>query len=51
MKILLGSDLHIEFGQLEITNAHNADVLILSGDIVTATDLKGWSPGGIIPPM
>ena len=51
MKILLGSDLHIEFGQLEVTNVHNADVLILSGDIVTATDLKGWSPGGIIPPM
>ena len=51
MKILLGSDLHIEFGQLEVTNVHNADVLILSGDIVTATDLKGWCPGGIIPPM
>ena len=51
MKILLGSDLHIEFGQLEVANVHNADVLILSGDIVTATDLKGWSPGGIIPPM
>ena len=46
MKILLGSDLHIEFGQLEVTNAHNADVLILSGDIVTATDLLGWSPEG-----
>lgn len=44
MKILLGSDLHIEFGQLEVTNVHNADVLILSGDIVTATDLEGWNP-------
>ena len=45
MKIALGSDLHIEFGQLEVTNAHNADVLILSGDIVTATDLKGYIEG------
>lgn len=45
MKILLGSDLHIEFGQLEVTNVHSADVLILSGDIVTATDLKGYSRG------
>jgi len=45
MKIALGSDLHIEFGQLEVTNAHGADVLILSGDIVTATDLKGYSEG------
>lgn len=43
MKIALGSDLHIEFGQLEVTNTHSADVLILSGDIVTATDLKGYS--------
>ena len=50
MKILLGSDLHIEFGQLEVTNAHNADVLILSGDIVTAHDLQGWNPD-FIPPM
>jgi predicted phosphodiesterase len=46
MKIALGSDLHIEFGQLEVTNAHGADVLILSGDIVTATDLEGWRPEG-----
>jgi predicted phosphodiesterase len=45
MKIALGSDLHIEFGQLEVTNTHGADVLILSGDIVTATDLKGYSEG------
>ena len=51
MKILLGSDLHIEFGQLEVTNAHDADVLILSGDIVTAHTLEDWNPGGIIPPM
>ncbi len=51
MKILLGSDLHIEFGQLEVTNVHNADVLILSGDIVTAHDLRGWNPSSIIPPM
>ncbi len=51
MKILLGSDLHIEFGQLKVTNAHDAEVLILSGDIVTASTLQGWNPGSIIPPM
>jgi len=51
MKILLGSDLHIEFGQLKVTNAHDAEVLILSGDIVTASTLQGWNPESIIPPM
>jgi Icc-related predicted phosphoesterase len=48
MKIALGSDLHIEFGQLEVTNAHDADVLILSGDIVLAKDLAQFDPTGII---
>jgi predicted phosphodiesterase len=45
MKIYLCSDVHIEFGPLEVHNRDNADVLILSGDIVTATDLKGYSDG------
>jgi predicted phosphodiesterase len=46
MKIYLCSDVHIEFGPLEVHNRDNADVLILSGDIVTATDLEGWRPEG-----
>ena len=39
MKIALASDVHLEFGQLEINNTENADVLILSGDICVAKDL------------
>ena len=39
MKIALASDVHLEFGQLEIENTENADVLILSGDICVAKDL------------
>lgn len=34
MKISIGSDLHLEFGPLDIKNEDNADVLILSGDIM-----------------
>lgn len=37
MKLALGSDLHLEFGPLDaIQNRENADVLILSGDILVA---------------
>ena len=39
MKIALGSDLHNEFGPITLTNTENADVLILSGDIVVAHSL------------
>ncbi len=39
MKITIGSDLHLEFGDLYINNTDNADVLILSGDICVAADL------------
>ena len=39
MKIAIASDLHLEFGDLEIANDNNADVLILSGDICVAADL------------
>jgi Icc-related predicted phosphoesterase len=48
MKLALGSDLHIEFGDLEVTNKHDADVLILSGDIVLAKELTQFDPTGII---
>lgn len=39
MKIKLVSDLHLEFADINITNNENCDVLILSGDILTANDL------------
>jgi Icc-related predicted phosphoesterase len=39
MKIALASDLHLEFGSIELVNDQNADVLILSGDIMVAEDL------------
>ena len=41
MKICLGSDLHLEFGALELHNTENADVLVLSGDICVAKHLNG----------
>ena len=40
MKIAVASDLHLEFGSLELKNSENADVLILSGDILLAEDVK-----------
>ena len=39
VKIALGSDLHLEFGDLDLKNTENADVLILSGDIMVAHNL------------
>ncbi len=39
MKIALCSDLHLEFGDIYLPNKENADVLILSGDIMIAQDL------------
>jgi len=39
MKIAIASDVHLEFGDLDIVNNNNAEVLILSGDICVAADL------------
>lgn len=39
MKIAYCSDIHLEFGPLEINNDVGADVLILGGDILVASDL------------
>jgi len=39
MKIALASDLHLEFGDINLTNDEGADVLVLSGDIMIAQDL------------
>lgn len=40
MKISVCSDLHLEFGPISLENKDNADVLILSGDICVANDLR-----------
>jgi Icc-related predicted phosphoesterase len=39
MKIALCSDLHLEFEDINLVNTEDAEVLILSGDIMTAEDL------------
>jgi predicted phosphodiesterase len=39
VKFALGSDIHLEFGELELKNTEGADVLVLSGDICVAKDL------------
>ena len=40
MKIAIGSDIHLEFGDLHIRNTEGADVLILGGDILVAKQFK-----------
>lgn len=40
MKFALCSDLHLEFGAIEMMNTEGADVLVLSGDILVAKDLR-----------
>jgi DNA repair exonuclease SbcCD nuclease subunit len=39
LKIALASDVHLEFGDLNLTNDEGAEVLLLSGDIMIAEDL------------
>ena len=39
MRINIASDIHLEFGPIEIKNTEGADVLILSGDICVAADV------------
>lgn len=43
MKIAVCSDLHLEFGDLDLHNEEGADLLILGGDIFVADDLRGFS--------
>jgi Icc-related predicted phosphoesterase len=42
MKISLASDIHTEFAPLSITNTHNADTLILAGDITLANSIFAY---------
>lgn len=44
MKIAIASDIHLEFGDLNIKNEQGADVLILSGDICVAEDIGKPDP-------
>ena len=48
MKVALTSDVHLEFGDYALDNPHGANVLILSGDICVAEDIRavGKTPGG-----
>ena len=48
MKISIASDLHLEFGDIDIVNTDGADVLILSGDICVAADLGRPDPHGLM---
>jgi DNA repair exonuclease SbcCD nuclease subunit len=44
MKIAVCSDLHLEFGDLDLENTENAEVLILGGDIFVVEDLTHYEP-------
>jgi len=48
MKIAVTSDIHLEFGDCNIPNTENADVLILSGDICVARDIGRPDPNNLI---
>lgn len=39
MRVALASDLHLEFQDIDLKNTENANVLILSGDIMIAEDM------------
>ena len=44
LKLAIASDLHLEFGPIELNNDEGADVLILAGDICVASHFLG-KPG------
>jgi hypothetical protein len=46
MKIALASDVHLEFGDINLKNTDNADVLILGGDICVAADFVATNSVG-----
>lgn len=50
MKVAVCSDLHLEFGSIELKNTEGADVLILSGDILVAADLNRPERNGVSMP-
>lgn len=48
MKIAITSDVHLEFGALELQNEEGADVLVLSGDILVEQDIRMPDPYSIM---
>jgi Icc-related predicted phosphoesterase len=48
MKISVCSDIHLEFGDIDFDNTDSADVLILGGDILVATDIAQRDPYGVM---
>lgn len=46
MKLAIASDLHVEFGDIDLVNTQGADVLILAGDICMLKDLDKQSERG-----
>jgi predicted phosphodiesterase len=48
MKIALCSDVHLEFGEIQLKNPGDVDVLILSGDICVAKDLMLPNAGDVV---
>lgn len=46
MKLAIGSDLHVEFGDIDLKNTEGADLLILAGDICMLKDLDKQSERG-----
>jgi len=46
MKVALASDIHLEFGAIELENTQSADVLILAGDICQAVDVNNETTMG-----
>lgn len=46
MKLAIASDLHLEFGAIELENQQSADVLILAGDICQAVDAMSQNKYG-----
>ena len=52
MKLAIASDIHLEFGPIDLSNDEGADVLILAGDIMLAEELydKPSAPGPYEPP-
>jgi len=48
MRIAICSDLHLEFGDINLQNTDNADVLILGGDICVADDIGKPDPNNFM---
>jgi len=48
VKVAVCSDLHLEFGPISLENTEGADVLILSGDICVAKDLRQKDDYGLM---